>query len=140
MHTCRRRCACGVMGLNAFPVVHHRVSLTVPVSEGVKGRDVKLEVHPKRLRLSVGGKAVLEGGLEDAGEVAVDGEHRSVWEVMGPRTPFTTRIPHGGALAISTAPATCLPESLYHHRLATACAQTASGPWRRTLPATAMWL
>ncbi|PNW76980.1 hypothetical protein CHLRE_10g417500v5 [Chlamydomonas reinhardtii] len=48
------------------------VSLTVPVSEGVKGRDVKLEVHPKRLRLSVGGKAVLEGGLEDAGEVAVD--------------------------------------------------------------------
>ncbi|KAG2429099.1 hypothetical protein HYH02_014137 [Chlamydomonas schloesseri] len=48
------------------------VSLAVPVADGVKGRDVKLEVHPKRLRLTVGGKAVLEGGLEDAGEVAVD--------------------------------------------------------------------
>ncbi|GLC52362.1 hypothetical protein PLESTB_000621000 [Pleodorina starrii] len=48
------------------------VQVVVPVAEGVRGRDVALEVHPKRLRLAVGGRAVLSGSLEDAGEVRVD--------------------------------------------------------------------
>ncbi|GFR41782.1 hypothetical protein Agub_g2544 [Astrephomene gubernaculifera] len=48
------------------------VSVVVPVPADVRGRDVKLEVHPKRLRLAVSGQAVLEGSLEDAGEVRVD--------------------------------------------------------------------
>ncbi|KAG2496687.1 hypothetical protein HYH03_005105 [Edaphochlamys debaryana] len=48
------------------------VSVSVPVNNGVKGRDVKLEVHPKRMKLAISGVPVLEGGLEDAGEVRVD--------------------------------------------------------------------
>jgi CS domain len=35
----------------------------VEVSDGVKGKDVKLEVHPKRMRLDILGKPVLEGGF-----------------------------------------------------------------------------
>ncbi|KXZ47378.1 hypothetical protein GPECTOR_36g99 [Gonium pectorale] len=48
------------------------VQVTVPVPEGVRGRDVKFEIHPRRLRLAVRGEAVLEGSLADAGEVRVD--------------------------------------------------------------------
>jgi hypothetical protein len=50
--------------------------VVVPVPEGVRGRDVALEVHPKRLRLAVRGEPVLVGSLVDAGEVRVDGEKR----------------------------------------------------------------
>ncbi|GIL57128.1 hypothetical protein Vafri_12342 [Volvox africanus] len=48
------------------------VQVEVPVAEGVRGRDVTLEVHPRRLRLAVRGQSVLSGSLADAGEVTVD--------------------------------------------------------------------
>ncbi|GLI64268.1 hypothetical protein VaNZ11_007483 [Volvox africanus] len=48
------------------------VQVEVPVAEGVRGRDVTLEVHPRRLRLAVRGQPVLSGSLADAGEVMVD--------------------------------------------------------------------
>lgn len=46
--------------------------IRVPVAPGVRGKDVQLEVHPKRLRLAVQGQDVLHGSLVDAGEVRVD--------------------------------------------------------------------
>ncbi|MEW5301586.1 MAG: hypothetical protein WDW36_004437 [Sanguina aurantia] len=48
------------------------VFIQVPVASSTKGRDVKLEVHPKRLQLRVEGATVLEGSLVDCGEIVVD--------------------------------------------------------------------
>lgn len=48
--------------------------MEVPVLEGVRGREVVLEVHPQRLCVAVQGQDVLAGSLVDAGEVEVNGE------------------------------------------------------------------
>ena len=50
------------------------VFVRVPVSDAIRGRDIQLEVHPKRLSLRVGGQPLLEGSLVDAGEANVDSE------------------------------------------------------------------
>jgi hypothetical protein len=39
----------------------------------VRGRDLKFEVHPKRMSLRLNGEPLLEGSLEDAGQVNHDG-------------------------------------------------------------------
>jgi len=44
------------------------------VPGSVRGKDVDFEVHPTRLRLAVQGDTLLEGGLQDAGAIAVDSE------------------------------------------------------------------
>lgn len=49
------------------------VLIKVPVSDSTRGRDLKFEVHPKRLSLKLEGKALLEGSLVDAGEIKADG-------------------------------------------------------------------
>lgn len=48
------------------------VIVKVPVGADVRGRDVQFDIHPTRLKLTVKGTPLLEGGLTDAGEVNVD--------------------------------------------------------------------
>eukprot|EP00199_Chlamydomonas_sp_CCMP681_P002579 CAMPEP_0119108918 /NCGR_PEP_ID=MMETSP1180-20130426/16179_1 /TAXON_ID=3052 ORGANISM="Chlamydomonas cf sp, Strain CCMP681" /NCGR_SAMPLE_ID=MMETSP1180 /ASSEMBLY_ACC=CAM_ASM_000741 /LENGTH=339 /DNA_ID=CAMNT_0007094595 /DNA_START=13 /DNA_END=1032 /DNA_ORIENTATION=- len=48
------------------------VRIKVPVGSEVRGRDLKFEVHPRRLSLRLGGQPLLEGSLTDAGEISVD--------------------------------------------------------------------
>jgi hypothetical protein len=57
------------------------VQIKVPVDDSVRGKDVDFEVHPTRLRLAVQGKTLLQGGLQDAGSIAVDSESHglSLW-------------------------------------------------------------
>lgn len=43
----------------------HEVLIRVPVAEGTKKKDMKLEVHPKRLSLSLHGEQVLDGDYGD---------------------------------------------------------------------------
>ena len=50
------------------------VLIKVPIAADVKGKDIKFEVHPKRLQLQAKGSTLLDGGLEDAGEVDLDGK------------------------------------------------------------------
>lgn len=50
------------------------VQMRVPVDASVRGRDVSLEVHPLRLKLTVEGATLLEGRLEDVGSIRADGE------------------------------------------------------------------
>jgi hypothetical protein len=50
------------------------VLIKVPIAADVKGKDVKFEVHPKRLQLQAKSNTLLEGSLADAGEIDLDGE------------------------------------------------------------------
>lgn len=59
------------------------VSILVPVQPETRGRDVQLDVQPKRMALRVDGKAVLEGSLADAGEVDVLGCFWTMEEAPG---------------------------------------------------------
>eukprot|EP00878_Enallax_costatus_P034036 GHUV01037641.1.p1 GENE.GHUV01037641.1~~GHUV01037641.1.p1 ORF type:complete len:112 (+),score=5.87 GHUV01037641.1:199-534(+) len=49
------------------------VLVKVPVDSSVRGKDVKFEVHPTRLQLSVGGETLLAGSLSDTGSIRSDG-------------------------------------------------------------------
>lgn len=50
----------------------HEVLIRVPVAEGTKKKDMTLEIHPKRLLLTVRGEQVLAGDYGDK-SVLVDG-------------------------------------------------------------------
>ena len=38
--------------------------LKIPVADDVKGRDIKVEVHPKRMSVDICGETVLQGQYE----------------------------------------------------------------------------
>ena len=50
------------------------VQIKVPVPQAARGRDVKMELHPRRLSLALDGKTLLAGSLADVGEIRLDGE------------------------------------------------------------------
>ncbi len=50
----------------------HEVLIRVPVAEGTKKKDMMLEIHPKRLALSLRGEQVLAGDYGDK-SILVDG-------------------------------------------------------------------
>lgn len=50
----------------------HEVLIRVPVAEGTKKKDMRLDIHPKRLSLSLHGNEVLSGDYGDK-TVIVDG-------------------------------------------------------------------
>ena len=52
------------------------VLIKVAVPADTRGRDVQFDLHPRRLSLALGGKTLLGGGLNDVGEIKVDGEYR----------------------------------------------------------------
>ena len=49
------------------------VLIKVPVPPSTKGRDLKFDIHPKRLNLALDGNMLLGGSLNDVGEIKVDG-------------------------------------------------------------------
>lgn len=69
------------------------VLIKVPVDPSTRGRDLKFEVHPKRLSLKLNGKPLLEGSLKDAGEIVCDD---SFWTLESDDT-------HGKYVAITLA-------------------------------------
>ncbi|GAX82175.1 hypothetical protein CEUSTIGMA_g9603.t1 [Chlamydomonas eustigma] len=48
------------------------VFIKIPVSPDTRGRDITLEIHPKRLCVMKDGKALIEGSLADVGQIKVD--------------------------------------------------------------------
>lgn len=66
------------------------VFVKVPVNTDVKGKDVKLEVHPKRLSLKINNEEALHGSLVDAGEVNVDDCYWSMEDQDGAKYVLVT--------------------------------------------------
>ena len=49
------------------------VFIRVGVPQATRGRDLKFDLHPKRLNLSLNGSQLLTGSLSDVGEIKADG-------------------------------------------------------------------
>ena len=50
------------------------VLIKVQVPPATRGRDIKFDLHPKRMSVELDGRPLLAGSLSDVGEVKVDGE------------------------------------------------------------------
>ena len=50
------------------------VLIKVQVPPATRGRDIKFDLHPKRMSVELDGRPLLFGSLSDVGEVKVDGE------------------------------------------------------------------
>lgn len=116
------------------------VYVKVPVDSSVRGKDVKFEVHPTRLALSVGGSDVLAGGLTDAGQVDVDGAFRASSSfkdcifILFHATHPVQRPLSSAASAVCNMPARQLPP----HQLRTPCTlppSSRNGPLNPAAPA-----
>jgi hypothetical protein len=77
------------------------VLIIVPIADGVRGKEVACEVHPKRLKLQVQGKPVLEGSLVDAGEVDHDGEQHQQHKRRGSNSSSSSSSSRNGSHMIS---------------------------------------
>ena len=67
------------------------VLIKVAVPADTRGRDIQFDLHPRRLSLALSGKALLGGGLNDVGEIKVDGEHE-IPECRQGHTAYGTHI------------------------------------------------
>ena len=54
------------------------VLIKVQVPPATRGRDIKFDLHPKRLSVALDGKPLLAGALTDVGEIKADGETREM--------------------------------------------------------------